>query len=553
MCSDRYGDESNTVHAQQERLSVLRQICRNYSLDGIQPPRLDLRTVLASRASLKSNTAGGTDDTVVEMWKCLPMILVLIVWQLFQSRISSGIDSLNDHWRSIDLVGLPKVNSPVSIKSDFRYVAKSPILQKWYLKCVLKTAVSKLCPSALHVYGFRRGSGTALVTELIRQALHLAVQWGRSVYVIPLDIAMAFDAMLHNEMAQALLHRGVHPCYVHALILEYLDLRARVKLADAEESDWFPYRKGGRQGGVETPEAFNLMLEDACSDLVEEWNRKQYGFTLDDQHFLNHAVWADNFFLFAKTPEEAETMVTELSIALYRKGFKWKPSSIECLSSANVAKQLAFSFKAPDGTSLEVKAVDHLIALGVLLDRCGSTEASLGHGIARADKAYYLHVRVLSKQAAGVSERLHAFLGSAGQALLYNACGWHLTEHILTRLKQWENNKLRKVFHMRRAPHEDRAAEMLRTGQRLQTWFEKCGALRLHQQALFFSVTCMGGKGGEFQFALRSATFATTTASKVLATLERDKGWKCMAGPFELIGLAPRTFGRAVSLGAWPC
>eukprot|EP00973_Karenia_brevis_P077259 10732218-Karenia_brevis.AAC.1 len=149
------------------------------------------------------------------------------------------------------------------------------------------------------MYGFRKGCSTRLVTEALRQSLHLAVTWDRALYIISLDIATAFDDMQHDQITDSLLSLGIHPLLVHALLREYCQLKARVKIADADFSNFFSFRKGGRQGGVETPEVFNLMVESAAAAVSVRWKEKNYGFTVDDKAYISHLAWADNFFLLA--------------------------------------------------------------------------------------------------------------------------------------------------------------------------------------------------------------------------------------------------------------
>ena len=397
---------------------------------------------------------------------------LIAVWQLFCQRLASGRQPVNEPWRTIDLTGIPKVRSPDCL-TDFRFIAKTPTFQKWYLECIVSLIVQSLLPSPVYVYGFRKGCCSGFVTELIRQALHLSKLWGKTLYVISADIATAFDDMKHPEMARSLLARGVHPRLVHAVMMEYMDLRARVKLADADPTDFFSYSKAGGQGGVETPEVFNIMMEALASPVVESWSQRGFGFTIDATNFVTHAVWADNWFLFAKSEEEARIMTDELTRAVYEKGFRWKPSSLECLTGDHVTTPLSFEVQTPGGEQLCMEAVDNLVALGVFLDRSGSTEASVNYRMVQADKVFYKHLKDISKPNGGVLARLRAFMGTFSTALMYNSFGWHLTEHILTRVKRWENHKLRKVFRLKRAPEEGRQGHMLRTGHRLHAWFCK--------------------------------------------------------------------------------
>ena len=84
----------------------------------------------------------------------------------------------------------------------------------------------------------------------------------------------------------------------------------------------------------------------------------------------------------------------------------------------------------------------------------------------------------------GLEDRLRAFLATSVSALLYNAAGWHLTEHVLLRIKRWENHKLRRMLHLRRRPEENRGGHMLRTGQRINAWFQKLAIQRTHEKLL---------------------------------------------------------------------
>eukprot|EP00973_Karenia_brevis_P057731 8030581-Karenia_brevis.AAC.1 len=60
-------------------------------------------------------------------------------------------------------------------------------------------------------------------------------------------------------MYEAMLGQGIHPVLAKAIVLEYTNLHASVTVADAPCSRYFPFQRGGRQGGVETPELFNIV------------------------------------------------------------------------------------------------------------------------------------------------------------------------------------------------------------------------------------------------------------------------------------------------------
>ena len=71
-----------------------------------------------------------------------------------------------------------------------------------------------------------------------------------------------------------------------------------MKIDGAQPSSPFDFQKGGKQGGIETPDCFNIYFEEAIAEVTSLWVRRRMGFKLDDFK-VTHAVWADNVILFA--------------------------------------------------------------------------------------------------------------------------------------------------------------------------------------------------------------------------------------------------------------
>ena len=66
--------------------------------------------------------------------------------------------------------------------------------------------------------------------------------------------------MKHAVIYESLLSQWVHPMIAKAILPEYFDLRAAVRMADADVSSHFPYCSDGRQGSIETPDIFNIVV-----------------------------------------------------------------------------------------------------------------------------------------------------------------------------------------------------------------------------------------------------------------------------------------------------
>ena len=175
-----------------------------------------------------------------------------------------------------------------------------------------------------------------------------------------------------------------------------MDSLARVQIGDADPTAFFNFFRGGRQGGVETREVFNLMMKSVCSELIESWESRCLGFTSDCLYFVTHAVWADNFFLIARSQDQAAEMLSKLMAVIYARGFRWKPSSLECMCSLNTIVSGSLQCQPPNSDPLQINFVDQMLVLGVLLDRTGSTDVSISWRMAQADKKHFTSTLMFS-------------------------------------------------------------------------------------------------------------------------------------------------------------
>ena len=210
-----------------------------------------------------------------------------------------------------------------------------------------------------------------------------------------MDIAQAFDSLLHGLLDQALRARRVHPTLARALLQEYQDLRARVSVGDSGPSDWFPYTKGGRQGGAETPEVFNLVVEFLLEPVIEEWRQRGLGFTMGEHEPITHAVWADNFYVFSKDPQEAAIMFEDITQAFYEAGFSWKPDSLQVLLSHSFHEQASMCIDTLLYGKSDIPVVDKMLVLGTMLVREGSTATSMEYRFSQAARCYWSHSKTL--------------------------------------------------------------------------------------------------------------------------------------------------------------
>ena len=120
-------------------------------------------------------------------------------------------------------------------------------------------------------------------------------------------------------MQTALLDQGLHPDLARAVLREVSGIQCSIELDGAGRSEQFPLERGGKQGGVETPDVFNGMVQSLMAPVLASWAQRGFGFDLSDlgeeSTVLTHLVWADNILLFATSEGQFATMALGLTHA----------------------------------------------------------------------------------------------------------------------------------------------------------------------------------------------------------------------------------------------
>eukprot|EP00973_Karenia_brevis_P039513 5453730-Karenia_brevis.AAC.1 len=81
---------------------------------------------------------------------------------------------------------------------------------------------------------------------------------------------------------------GIAPHIAAALLQELVEVYADAEVHGVARVQNIRVNKGGRQGGTETPNMWNWLLEHVLKSLVETWNRSGYGFQYESGPLINH-------------------------------------------------------------------------------------------------------------------------------------------------------------------------------------------------------------------------------------------------------------------------
>ena len=195
----------------------------------------------------------------------------------------SGCIRRPESWTFPVMIGIRKSVPPTTL-DDFRYVALSAVLSKWFLRAFifLWRNLKLVLPRARRVLtlGYSPNMSTTVVVDTLRQAMRYAYSLGLPICVASLDIFRCFEYLRHADISDSLKDAGL-PCYLErAIMREYEGLVGCAKVGDSEWSELYPIECSGRTGGVETPDALNAVLQMACGPMVEAWEKDGVGFLI---------------------------------------------------------------------------------------------------------------------------------------------------------------------------------------------------------------------------------------------------------------------------------
>ena len=332
-----------------------------------------------------------------------------------------------------------------------------------------------LKPSAVHSYGFRARSRCQVVTALVRQLLFLAYNWNMPLLVAVQDVRTAFDAMQHAHIALALEKRGVDPGLVAANLRELSGIQDYITLPGVGDSAPFLYTRGGKQGGVETPDQWNAFVDYVLESVAISWASRSFGFRIEgsesESYYVTHAFWCDNFIIFARDQVMLSIMIQEMTSRIHAFDLQWKASSLEIMPAGSFAEAFEYEFEVvQDGGPLRYKLVSEMLLLGEMLNNHGDTSVSVAYRQSLANAAYYRH-RDAFQSRCNVALKLKAWTATPAAVALHGCESWHVTSSMMQSFQTWEFQMLRKVFKMHRKPLDSADSYNKRTAATLRRWF----------------------------------------------------------------------------------
>lgn len=276
-------------------------------------PTITEEEVLKSLSEMKNNKAPGEDGVVVEAIKLGGRELLKAVTKLFNKCLDEG--TTPQIWNNATIVIMHKKGSTTNLQ-NYRPISLLTHLYKLFTKIITARLTNKLdLYQPKEQAGFRAGYGTNDHLQVVKSLIEKSMEYNKPLVLVFVDYEKAFDSIDHHELFKALADCRIDHRYTSILRHIYEQATAKVKIH--AETDRFRIERGVRQGDTISPKLFTTVLEYMFKK-IELDNR---GINVNGET-LSHLRFADDIVLISDRLDEANKMVSELSVASQKVGLK---------------------------------------------------------------------------------------------------------------------------------------------------------------------------------------------------------------------------------------
>ena len=209
--------------------------------------------------SMTQGKSGDDDGLQAEHFQNGPLILLIRLTSLF--NFMKAHSYVPTQFRFGTIIPIVKDrNGNASDVNNYRGITISAMASKVF-EHILKKEFSQYLQTSSYQYGFKSNSSTSQGLFSLRETINYYIDHGSRVFCSFLDASKAFDRLVHSGLFLKLIDRGTPKCFLDILINWYTDLQCRVRW-DGYHGDWFCISAGVRQGGVLSPDLYNIYVDD---------------------------------------------------------------------------------------------------------------------------------------------------------------------------------------------------------------------------------------------------------------------------------------------------
>ena len=218
--------------------------------------------------------------------------------------------------------------------------------------------------------GFRQNRGTRDQIFNLRMLIEKSREANINLHMCFIDYSKAFDCVGHPEMIEALKQMECHYKITNFIINIYQEQLAAVRL-ESGLTDWFPVKRGMRQGCILSPPIFSMCTETIMRKVEADGELTSFNAVKMHGKEVKELRYADDTVLFAQTPEGLRRLLQSVkthseSIGLYLNGKKTKIMDLDKSPTTTIDV---------DGEQLE--NVNNFVYLGSRIDADGKSSPDI--------------------------------------------------------------------------------------------------------------------------------------------------------------------------------
>ena len=187
-------------------------------------------------------------------------------------------------------------------KDNYRPIAITSAMSK-LLETVILYKHGDLFSTSAHQFGFKKQHSTDMCIFVMKEVIDYYNSLSSPVYACYIDASKAFDRINHWTLFRKLLDRNIPRLFVRLLSVWYSTQTFSVTW-DGCLSKPFYVSNGVRQGGVLSPQLFNVYMDELTECLVKTKVGCFYNSVC-----VNHLYYADDAVLLAPTVSSLQILV----------------------------------------------------------------------------------------------------------------------------------------------------------------------------------------------------------------------------------------------------
>ena len=171
--------------------------------------------------------------------------------------------------------------------------------------------------------GFKHVEGGPINLGIVKLVAARAQEEGRGISYAFLDVAKAFDSVIHRRILETLAKRCVPRSFLRVVASLY-----QANTTTMSDGKLIQIKRSVVQGDPLSPTLFNLVLDEAVRNALSPFNKVSLGET---GSATSYAAYADDLVVFASCPQELQSKLDALTTQLESFGLKLKPEKCKAI------------------------------------------------------------------------------------------------------------------------------------------------------------------------------------------------------------------------------